>query len=77
MLFGKGLMATFQMSSAASLNLGRSQNGVLGNNNFKFDENGRKFSVWVENTVGKGETALYEQFLLFQPCFQKTSNEDT
>ena len=25
------LIATFQLSSAASLNLGRSQNGVLGN----------------------------------------------
>ena len=23
--------------------------------NFKFDENDRKFSTWVENTVGKGE----------------------
>ena len=23
-------------------------------NNFKFDENDRKFSKWVENTVGKG-----------------------
>ena len=22
--------------------------------NFKFDENGRNFSKWVENTVGKG-----------------------
>ena len=29
--FGKGLIATFQLSSAASLNLGRSQNGVIGN----------------------------------------------
>ena len=26
----------------------------------------------VENTVGKGEIAHYEQFLLFQQCFQKT-----
>ena len=26
---------------------------------------------WVENTVGKEETALYEQFLLFPLCFQK------
>ena len=26
---------------------------------------------WVENTVGKGEIALYEQFLLFRQCFQK------
>ena len=39
--------------------------------NFKFDENGRKLSKWVENTVGKGEIAHYEQFLLFPQCFQK------
>ena len=37
-------------------------------NNFKFDENGRKLSKWVENTVGK---ARYEQFLLYPQCFQK------
>ena len=41
-------------------------------NNFKSDENGRKFLRWVENTVGKGEIAHYEQFLLFRQCFQKT-----
>ena len=39
--------------------------------NFKFDENGRKLSKQVENTVGKGEIARYEQFLLFPQCFQK------
>ena len=39
--------------------------------NFKFDENGRKFSKRAENTVGKGEIARYEQFLLFPQCFQK------
>ena len=33
--------------------------------NFKFDENGRKFFKQVENTLGKGEIARYEQFLLF------------
>ena len=33
--------------------------------NFKFDENGGKISKWVENTVGKGEIARFEQFLLF------------
>ena len=38
--------------------------------NFKFDENGRKFSRLVENTVGKGEIARNEQFLLFPQCFQ-------
>ena len=26
-------------------------------------------SKWVENTVGKGEIARYEQFLLFPQCF--------
>ena len=29
---------------------------------FKFDENDRKFSKWVENTVGKGEIARYETY---------------
>ena len=36
---------------------------------FEFDENGRKFSKRVENTVGKGEIACDKQFLLFQQCF--------
>ena len=34
-------------------------------NNFRFDENGRKLSEQVENTVAKGEIACYELFLLF------------
>ena len=46
-------------------------------NKFKPDENGRKFSKWVENTVGKGEIARYEQFLLFSQCFQKACAADT
>ena len=33
--------------------------------NFKFDGNGRKFLNRVENTMGKGEIARNEQFLLF------------
>ena len=39
--------------------------------NFKFDENGRKLSKRVENTVGKGHIARYKQFLLFPQCFEK------
>ena len=31
----------------------------------------------VKNTVGKGEIACYEQFLLFPQCFQKTCTADT
>ena len=45
--------------------------------NFKFEENGVKFSKWLDNTVGKGEIARYEQFLLFSLCFQKTCTADT
>ena len=45
--------------------------------NFKFCKSGRKFSKWVENTVGKGEIACYEQFLLFPWCFQKICIADT
>ena len=44
---------------------------------FKFDENGRTLFKWVENSVGKGEIARYEQFLLFQQCFQETCTADT
>ena len=46
-------------------------------NSLRFDESCRKFSKRVENTVGKGEIAHYEQFLLFLQCFQKTSIADT
>ena len=44
--------------------------------NFKFDENNRRLFKWVENTVGKGEIARHEQFLLFPQHFQKTSSAD-
>ena len=37
----------------------------LSRRHFKFDENGEKVSKRGENTVGKGEIAHYEQFLLF------------
>ena len=39
--------------------------------NFKFDENGRKFFKLVENTVRKGEIGRYEQSLLFPQRFPK------
>ena len=31
----------------------------------------------LENTVGKGDIARYEQFILFPQCFQKTHSADT
>ena len=45
---------------------------LFADDNFEFDENGGEFSKLVENTVGKGEIARNEQFLLFPQCFQKT-----
>ena len=35
-----------------------------------------QLSDWVENIVGNGEIARYEQFLLFPQCFQKVSVVD-
>ena len=45
--------------------------------NFNFDKNFKKFSKRVENTVGKGEIAHDEQFLLFPQRFQRTYTADT
>ena len=45
--------------------------------NLEFDENGEGLPKGEENTVGKGEIAHYEQFLLSPQCFQKTGTADT
>ena len=45
--------------------------------NSEFDEDGTKFFNRVENAVGKGEIARYEQFLLFPPCFLNACTADT
>ena len=45
--------------------------------NFKFDENGRKFYKRAENTMGKVEIDRYEQYLLYPQCFQDTCSADT
>ena len=37
----------------------RSKLKEFADDNFKFDENGRKLSKWVENTVGKDEITRY------------------
>ena len=42
----------------------------------KIRQMGIELSDWVENIVGKGEIARYEQFLLFPQCFQKLSVVD-
>ena len=44
---------------------------VIADDNFELDENGRKLSDSIENTVGKEEIARHEQFLLFPTLFSK------
>ena len=47
-------------------------------NNFKSEENGRELiRMGRKHCLGKGEIALYKQFLLFPKCFQKTCTSDT
>ena len=58
-------------------NLDSSEPKDFTDDNFRFDENGRMFSKRVENTVGKGEIAHYEQFILFPQCLQKLCTPDT
>ena len=40
-------------------------------NNIEFDENGRKLSKWVENTVGKGEIARMSNFSFSRSVFKR------
>ena len=44
--------------------------------NFRSDENCRKFLKWAENALGKGEIAHDEQFLLFRKRFLKMLSKD-
>ena len=71
-LFGLGL--TFDLNpfpKRQSVDSNKLKN--FEDDNFKFDENGRKFSYRIESTVGKGKIA--GNFSFFQ-CFQKTSTAD-
>ena len=56
--------------------LGSSNSAANKNMMSKIWTNGVQLSDWVENSVGKEETARYEQFLLFPQCFQKLSVVD-
>ena len=53
------------------------QTEEFADDNFNFDENGRKFSKWVGHTVGKREIAHYKQFQHFIQCFQIICTADT
>ena len=65
------------LTLSQTTNLDSSKLKQLADGNFRFYKNDRRLSKRVENTVGKGEIARYEQFLLFPQCFQKACNTDT
>ena len=71
------IKCTSQLTLSQMTNFRLSKLKEFADNNFRFDENGREFFERVENTVGKGEIARYEQFLLFPQCFQKAWTADT
>ena len=39
--------------------------------NFRFDKNGQKLSLWIKNTERKGEIASCEQFLFFPSVIKR------
>ena len=64
------------LTLSQTTNYRKFQTESVRNDNRKFDKNGGQFSVRVENAVGKGEIARYEQFLLIPQYFQKTRTAD-
>ena len=71
------LIESFLLTLSQTTNFRLFQTEMLMDDNFNFDENGRNFFKWVENTVGKGEIARNEQFLLFPQCLLETYTADT
>ena len=67
----------FTLSQTTNLDYSKLKD--FADDNFKFYETGREFSKQVKKneTVGKGEIARLEQFLLFPQCFPGTSTADT
>ena len=45
--------------------------------NFIFDEIGKKLSKWVKNTGKRRNCFVISKFLLFLQCFQKNCTADT
>ena len=73
MLFISTAFSHWVLTHYQTTNFRLFQTEKIADDNFKLDKNDGKFSKWIENTVGKGEIARYEQFLLFPQCFQKAS----
>ena len=64
------------LSQTTKFRLFQTERVCTASDTFKLNENGRKLSKRVKNSVGKGEIARYDQFLLFRQCFQKPCTAD-
>ena len=64
------------LTFSQTTNFGLFQTERVCRHNFKLRKMAENSTKRVENTVGKGEIARYEQFLLFPPCFLKTCTAD-
>ena len=49
----------FQLTLSRTTNFRPSKQKEFTDDNFVFDENGKKFSIWEENILGKGEIAPF------------------
>ena len=58
-------------SKTTNFRLFQTQRVAYADDIFKFDENGKKLLKQVENTVGKGEIAHYEQFSFSHNVFKR------
>ena len=70
-------MKTIRLTLSQTSKFRHYQIEEFADDNFKFDENGGKFSKRTEKTLGKGEIVRHEQFHFFPQCFEKTCTEDT
>ena len=72
------------LSSSRELTLSKAKKKTFGffqtegvpEDNFKFNKNCEKFSIRVENTVGKREIVRHKKVLLFPQCFQTTCTSE-
>ena len=69
--------ATCHLTLSQTTNFGLFQIERVCRRQFQIGWKWQKVLQRVENTVGNGEIAHYEQFLLFPQCFQKTCTTDT
>ena len=65
-----------RLTLSQTTNLDSSKLKEYADDNFKFDENGRKLSKRVENTVAKGEMLVTSNFSFFHSVFKRLVSQE-